>query len=155
MNASLKAGLVGAGVALVVILVGLIPCLGCIAPILGLLLYIGVGALAVKWMDPPVTAGSGAGAGALAAVITSLVYGVLSAVVNGIRFTITGGAPAMMRNIPPELLRQLRDVGIDPGAIASMGGVLISATMCCILGLALAAVLGALGGAIMATTRSD
>ena len=63
MSASLKAGLVGAAAAVVLALLGQIPCAGCLACLFvlaGLALYVAVGALAAFWIDPPRTAGAGA-----------------------------------------------------------------------------------------------
>jgi len=155
MSASVKAGLIGAAAAIVLSLLGLIPCVGCITAILGLLLYIAVGALAAYWLDPPRTAGAGAGAGAVAALITSLVGGVVNMAITGIRFAI-GGAADITSQIPPEVLEQLGEAGIELGKFAAgIGGVLGISAMCCIVGLALAAGLGAAGGAILAAAKSD
>ena len=62
-QAGLKAGAVGAGVIVLLNLIGLIPCAGCVTCILGLLAYVGAGALAAYWLPPTRTAGQGAGAG--------------------------------------------------------------------------------------------
>jgi hypothetical protein len=154
-QASLKAGLVGAGVAVVLSLLGLVPCLGCITGILALVWYVGVGVLAAYWMPPPRTAGSGAGAGALAALITAVVGGAVNMVVSAIQFSIMGGYEAMSRQIPPEALNQLRDAGIDPSVFAGIGGVLGIGAVCCLVGLVVAAVLGAIGGAVMAAAKAE
>lgn len=154
-KAGLKAGLVGAVVAAVLSLLSLVPCLGCVTGILGLLWYVGVGVLAAYWLEPPRTTGDGAGAGAIAGVITGLVGGVVGMIVGAIQFSTAGGPASVMSQIPPEALRQLQDAGIDPGMFASIGGVLGVSAVCCVFGLVLAAVLGAVGGAIMAAARSD
>jgi len=154
-QASLKAGLVGAGVAAVLSLLSLVPCLGCITGILGLLWYIGVGVLAAYWLPPPRTAGNGAGAGAIAGLITAVVGGAVNMVVSAIRFSMVGGAEAITRQIPPEALSQLQDAGIDPSIFAGIGGVLGIGAACCLVGLVVAAVLGAIGGAVMAAAKAD
>jgi hypothetical protein len=154
-KAGLRAGLVGAVVAAVLSLLGLVPCLGCIASILGLLWYVGVGVLAAYWLQPPRTTGEGAGAGAIAGLITALVGGVVGMIVGAVQFTIAGGPRAILNQIPPEALRQLRDAGIDPRMFASMGWVIGVGAICCGFGLVLAAVLGAGGGAVMAAAKPD
>lgn len=151
----LKAGLVGAAVAAVLSLLSLVPCLGCITGILGLLWYVGVGVLAAYWLVPPRTASEGAGAGAIAGVITGLVAGVVNMIVGAIRFSVTGGAATVMRDLPPELLSQLRDAGINPAKFVSLEGVLGVSATCCLFGLVLAALLGAVGGVIMAAAKPD
>lgn len=156
-NPSVKAGLIGAGAAIVLSLLSLIPCVGCISTILGLVLYIGVGVLAAYWMEPPRKAGPAAKQGAIAGLITALVGGFTNIIVSTIRFSVAGGQAAVMRQLrqlPPEALRQLEELGIQPGAFASLGSVIGLQAVCCTLGLLLAAALGAAGGAIMASIQS-
>jgi len=158
MSASVKAGLIGAAASVVLALLGLIQCLACITPILGLALYVGVGVLAAYWLAPPRTVSAGAGAGAIAALITSLVSGVVSMIISAIQFAITGGAQtaAAFSQIPPEMMEQLGETGAELMAfMATIGGVLIVSSVCCVIGLAIAAGLGAIGGAIMASIKSD
>ena len=154
-NPGLKAGLVGAAVAVVLSLLSAVPCLGCITGILGLVLYVGAGVLAAYWLTPPRTVGDGAGAGAIAGVITALAGGVMSMIVGAARFAMTGGSAAVMSQIPPESLRQLQQAGVDPSLFASMGGVIGISAVCCIAGLLVAAVLGAVGGMITAAIKSE
>ena len=154
-NPGVKAGLVGAAVAVLLSLLRLVPCVGCIASILGLALYVGAGVLAAYWLTPPRAAGDGAGAGAIAGVITALVGGVVSIIVGAAQFAIMGGPAAVMRNIPPESLRELERAGIDPRMFVSIGGVIGIEATCCVAGLVIAAVLGAIGGMIMASAKSN
>jgi hypothetical protein len=155
MSSSLKAGLIGAGVAIVFSVLSLVPLVGCITAILALFLYVGVGVLAAYWMEPPRDGGKAAGSGAVAGLITALGGGLTTIVINALRFSV-GGAQAtlqrQLRQLPPELLEQWRDLGIDPRVLARPGlGVGISVLtsgVCCGLGMLLAAGLGAAGGAI-------
>lgn len=151
MSSSLKAGLIGAAVAVVLSLFSLIPCLGCIASLLALVLYVGVGVLAAYWMKPPRDAGRAAGAGAVAGLITALGGGLTTIVINALRFSV-GNAQAtlqrQLRQLPPGLLEQWRDLGIDPRVLARPGWAVGSSAVCCGLGMVLAAALGAAGGAI-------
>lgn len=154
-NATLKAGLIGAAVAVVLSLLSLVPCLGCIASVLALVLYVGVGVLAAYWMEPPRDPGAAAGAGAIAGLIAALAGGITGIIATTIRFSVTGGQAAIMRQLPPEILRQLREAGVPPRMFASTGAILGTSTVCCLFGLALAAGLGAAGGAIMAAIESE
>jgi hypothetical protein len=158
MSASLKAGLIGAGVAVLLSLLGLVPCLGCVAAILGLVLYVVVGVMAANWMAPPRDAGKAAGAGAVAGLITSLAGGIATLIINTARFTVGGGRAAMMRQLeqlPPNVVEQLRDLGVRPGALASPGWAIGGSAVCCGLGLLLAAALGAAGGAIAVSLNRE
>ena len=154
-NPGVKAGLVGAAVAVLLSLLRLVPCIGCIASILGLALYVGAGVLAAYWLTPPRTTGDGAGAGAIAGVITALAGGVVSIIVGAVQFTLMGGPSAVMRDLPPESLRQLEQAGIDPSLFVSLGGIIGIEATCCVAGLVIAAVLGAIGGMIMASAKSN
>lgn len=151
MSSSLKAGLIGAGVAIVFSLLSLVPCLGCIASLLALVLYVGVGVLAAYWMEPPRDVGRAAGAGAVAGLITALVGGLTTVVINAFRFSVGGAGATLqrqLRQLPPQLLEQWRDLGIDPRVLARPGWAVGSSAVCCGLGMVLAAALGAAGGAI-------
>lgn len=155
MQASLKAGAIGAGAAVVLALISLVPCAGCFTWILGLLLYVGIGALAAYWLPPVRTTGNGASAGALAGAIAAIVSGIANMIIAALRFAISGGAGAMMRQIPPGVMRQFHEAGVDPRLFASIGGVIGASAVCCVLGLILAAILGALGGVILAAVKPD
>jgi hypothetical protein len=83
------------------------------------------------------------------------VGGVVNMIVGAIQFSVSGGMGAAMSQIPPEALRSLEDAGIDPSSFGSIGAVLGIGAVCCVAGLVLAAVLGAVGGAIMASVKPD
>ena len=156
----LKAGTAGAAAIIVLNLVGLIPipCLGCIVGILGLLAYVGAGALAAYWLPPTRTAGDGAGAGAIAGFVAGIVGGIVNMIIAILRFAISGGPGAAMRQmgqLPPEVMRQLYDAGVDPRIFASIGGVIGFGAVCCVLSFVLAAVLGAIGGVIFAAAKPE
>ncbi len=154
-NPGVKAGLVGAAVAVFLSLLRIVPCIGCIASILQLAVYVGAGVLAAYWLTPPRTTGDGAGAGAIAGVITALAGGIVSIIVSAAQFTLMGGQAAVMRDLPPESLRQLEQAGIDPRLFINLGGVIGIEATCCVAGLVIAAVLGAIGGMIMASAKSN
>ena len=157
-QAGLKAGAVGAGAIIVLNLIGLIPCVGCIAGILGLLAYVGAGALAAYWLPPVRTAGEGAGAGAIAGVVAGIVGGIVNMIIAALRFAISGGPAAAMRQmgqLPPEVMRQFYEAGVDPKIFASIGGVIGISAVCCVLGFVLAAVLGVIGGVIFAAVKPE
>ncbi len=154
-NPGVKAGLVGAAVAVFLSLLRIVPCIGCIASILGLAVYVGAGVLAAYWLAPPRTTGDGARAGAIAGLITALAGGIVSLIVGAAQFTLMGGQAAVMRDLPAESLRQLEQAGIDPRLFVSLGGVIGIEATCCVAGLVIAAVLGAIGGMIMASAKSN
>jgi hypothetical protein len=158
MSSSLKAGLIGAAVAVVFSLLSLVPCLGCITVILGLVLYVGVGVLAAYWMEPPRDVGRGAGSGAVAGLITAFAGGFTTIIVNAVRFTVGGGEATLrrqFRQLPPEILEQWRDLGLDPGMLANPAWAVGTSALCCGLGMLLAAALGAAGGAILVSIRKE
>jgi hypothetical protein len=157
MSPWLKAGLIGGAVLVVLNLLGLIPCVGLITCILGLLAYVGIGALAAHWMPPVRMAGAAAGQGALAAVLAALIGGIVNAILMLIQTAILGSAQ-ILSQIPTDTLRQLEEAGMDPQVFETFvgpGGALLAGSFCCVGGLILAAILGAIGGAIYAGIRSD
>lgn len=151
MQAVLKAGGVGAGVLIVLSLLGLIPCLGCLSIPLSVAAYIGIGVLAAYWMVLPRTVSSGATNGAVAAIVAALIDGVVSSLINTAQFAISGADPftQALEGLPPEQLAAFQDAGIDPATFAGLGiaGVLGIAAVCCVIWLVVAAALGAAGGA--------
>ncbi len=158
MSASLKAGLIGAAVAVLVSLLGVIPCLGCVASLLSLVLYVVVGILAAAWVKPRRDPGKAAGAGAVAGVITALGGGITSVLVTVIRYGFGRGHIGMMRQLrqlPPEVLEMWRDLGLDPTTMASPPWAIGSSAVCCGLGVLLGAALGAAAGAITASLQGD
>jgi hypothetical protein len=142
-------------------LMALIPCVGCITCILGLLVYVGAGALAAYWLPPVRTAGEGAGAGAIAGVVAGIASGIVNMIIAAAQFAISGGTGAMMRQmrqIPPDVMRQLGEIGVDPSLFAGgagIAGVVGVSSACCVLGFILAAILGAIGGVIFAAAKPE
>ncbi len=157
MSSWLKAGLIGGVVLVVLDLLGLIPCVGLVTCILGLVAYIGIGALAAYWLPPMRMAGPAAGQGALAAGLAALISGITNTILILIQSMIAGSA-RILSQIPPETLQQLQDAGMDPQMLerfAGPGGALLGGSICCIGGLILAVILGAIGGAIFAAIKPD
>lgn len=146
-QAILKAGGVGAGVLIVLNVLGLIPCVGCITLILSLLAYVGIGVLAALWMKPPRDGASGAKNGAVAALAAGLISGLVNMVLAGIQFSISGTSQITeaINSLPPEQAQALADAGISPAALG-IGAVLGIGVGCCLLGILIAAGLGAAGG---------
>jgi len=146
----LKAGGIGAAIAVVLTLLGQIPLIGCCTFILTLVLWVGVGVLAGYFnskANPMQTAGEAAQSGAVAGVITGLAGGLVATIISAIQLA-SGGTAQVLSQIPPEQLRQLRDVGVDPAILGGVGGVAAIVGCCCIVGPLLAAALGAGGGAL-------
>jgi len=145
----LKAGAIGAAVAVVLTLLGLIPVVGCCTFVLTLVLWVAVGVLAGYFgrSNPTQTAGDAAKAGAVAGVITALAGGLVQTVVSLIQLAL-GGTVRTLSQIPPEQLRQLREVGVDPALLSGAGGIVAVVGCCCIAAPLVAAALGAGGGAL-------
>lgn len=156
-KAGLKAGLIGAGIVLVLTLLSQIPTVGCVCCGLSWLAYAGIGALAGFFLTPPRAAGTGAGAGAIAGLISGAVGGIVWIIIMAIQVAVTGTGD-IMSAIDPQTMRQLLELGIDPeifGSFSGVGVVAIAGGMCCLTGLAVGAGLGAAGGAIFAAAKSD
>ncbi|NLG71986.1 MAG: hypothetical protein GX495_08105 [Chloroflexi bacterium] len=155
MPAWLKAGLIGAGILIVLDFIALIPILGCLTLPLTLVAYVAAGVLAAYYMLPPRTGSAGAGQGALAAGLAAVIGGLVSVIITLIQSTLMD-ASTVYSQIPPEVLDQLADSGISPdmfvgpGAVATIG---IFSFLCCSVGVVIAAALGALAGAVYASTR--
>jgi len=154
MSPWLKAGLVGAAVLVVINVFGLLPCIGLISCALGLLAYIGIGVLAAYWMPPIREPGPGAAQGAGAAALAALIGGIVNSVITTIQWATVDQAE-ILAALPAEQLQQLQDVGFDPTMFAGPGFGLAVASLCCLGGLILAAILGAVGGAVFAGIKAD
>jgi len=154
MTSWLKAGLIGAAVVTILNFLGLIPCVGFITCILGLLVYIGVGVLAAYWMPPLREAGAAAGQGAMAATLAALIGGIINAVVSTIQLAVADSA-AILSALPAESLQQLQEAGVDPSVFTGPAFGAAVGSACCLVGLILAAILGAVGGAVYAGIKPD
>jgi len=153
-NQGLKAGLIGGAVVAVLQFVGLIPFVGCCTWLLVFLAYLGAGALAAYWLTPPRTAGGGAGVGAVAGLVTAIIGGIFGMIATGLQFALTDTA-SILAQMPRESLDALRDAGMDPALFTSpVMGIAVSG-VCCLVGMVIAAALGAIGGAIFAAVRSE
>jgi hypothetical protein len=150
----LKAGLIGAVVVIVLMLLTLIPCVGLISCFLALLSYAGIGALAAYWLPPPRQAGAGAGQGVLAAMLAAFAGGIVYTIITTIQIAATDTA-FILSQMPADSLEQLRQSGMDPSMFTSPGFGAIVGSFCCLASIALAALLGAVGGAVMASIKAD
>jgi hypothetical protein len=151
MSNWLKAGLIGAAAVVVLQLLGIIPCVGCVTWLLGYVAYGCVGALAVYWMSPPRQPGPAAGHGALAGAIAGAIGGAVGLVILLGLITIF---------LPLGILGDaLEGTGVDPATLwetfASVVGSLTCGTGCYALSVGIAAGLGALGGLIFAAIQPE
>ena len=161
MPSWLKAGLVG-GVALSVIYLVLTffaqtTGLGCGFALLALLAFAGAGALAAFWIPPVREVGPAAGQGAAAAVIAQLIGGIVFTILTAIQFSTIDTAE-VISSMDPALLDQLSQAGWDPQAFETMLGpasALLAGSFCCVGGLIFAAILGAVGGALLAAIKPE
>lgn len=156
-RAGLRAGLIGGVVVAALQLAGFITsnCLGCFILIFSWATYAGVGVLAAYWLPIPRSAGDGAGAGAIAGLVTGVIGGILNMIASGLQFAITGGSAAVLSQIPQESLDAIRDTGLDPATFTGIGFVLSVGAFCCLVGMVIAAGLGAIGGAVFAAVQSE
>jgi hypothetical protein len=158
MNSWMKAGLIGTAVLVVLSLLGLIPFLACLTAPLTFVAYIGIGVLAASYLPPRRESSKAAGQGALAALLASLLGGIFSTIIT-VAQAAMGGAAQAFGQIPPEMMQQFRDLGVDPRMFASGAGAVgiaaISGVICCGIGIFIAAALGAIGAAIYASVKPD
>jgi len=154
MSGWLKAGLIGGGVLIVLQLIGLIPFLGCVTLPLILVVYIVIGALAASYLPPIRQVGQGAGQGVLAALIAQLMGGIIGLIIAIIQ-AASGATANFLSQVPPGTLQQLRDAGIPPHMLVGTVGASICGSVCCVAGIVIAAMLGAIGGAIYAAMKPN
>lgn len=156
MSSWLKAGLIGGAVLVVFNLLGAIPIffLGFVFWCLGLFAYIGAGVLAAFWMPPPRQAGPAAGQGAMAGAVSGVIGGIVYTIVSTIQLALTDTA-ALLAQLPPETLQQFEDAGLDPSLFVGPNVGLLCGAGCCLIGVILAAILGAIGGAVFAGLQPE
>lgn len=152
----LKAGLIGGAALVAINVIGLLPVIGCIALPVALIAYPAIGALAAYWLPPRRESGPAAGQGALAGVISGLIAGLSQVVLTPVGIALSGGTDALIAQVPAELLPQLDQVGIDPAQLFHSGVFSGVSLVCCLpAGLIFGALLGALGGIIVAAVKPE
>jgi hypothetical protein len=154
MSPWLKAGLVGGAVLVVLDVLGLIPCVGFLTCILGLVAYIGIGALAAYWMPPIREAGPAAAQGAGAAALAALIGGIVNSIITTVQWATIDPAE-LLSALPATQLQQWQEAGFDPTMFAEPGFGVAAASLCCLGGLIFAVILGGLGGAVFAGIKAD
>jgi hypothetical protein len=161
MSSWLKAGLIGGAVlaflSILLTFVGQTLGLECAIELLTLLVFAGIGALAAYWMQPLRQAGPAAGQGAMAAMLGQLIGGIVLTVITVIRSAFVD-TEAVIANLDPAFLDSLVEMGVDPQALETMMGpvgAVFSGGLCCVGGLIFAAILGAVGGALVAAIKPD
>lgn len=154
MTGWLKAGLIGAGVLVVLNLLGLIRFVSCLVIPLTLLAYVGIGVLAASYMPPPRAAGSAAGQGALAAIVASVIGGIVQWILTAVQASTVNVADVISQ-LPPETLQQLEQAGIDPATLFGGGVAALAGFICCSVGVLVAVALGAVGGAIYGAAKQS
>ena len=165
MSAWLKAGLIGGAILFFVDIIGQIPIICCCTPLVMLAVYIGVGVMAASYMPSPRESGKAAGQGALAAVVASFIGGVINLIIMVIRsifWSTTTQIGQLWTDLPPDMRYLLREYGIEPEFVHEMtqyasgiGGTTVCGSICCLGGILVAAILGAIGGLIYAAMKSE
>ncbi len=154
MSPWLKAGLIGAAVLVALNVLGLIPCVGLVTCFVGLLVYGGIGAVVAHWLPPVRDAGVAAGQGAAAAVLAAVIGGFVNMILTTIQMSLLDTS-AILSQLPAESLQQMEMAGIDPSIFTGPTAGLFYGGACCLGGLILAAILGAIGGAIYAGVKPE
>lgn len=145
LRAGLLAGAIGAAILTLISLCGLaVPrisqAIACLMALFDLALYIVMGALAAHWLEIPRSAGRGLGAGSIAGLVMGLIT-IVWAMIRFLNLEIT----ALVAQLPPEMLRQLREIGIAPRSLA-----IAALALAVICGPLLTIGLSAIGGLIYA-----
>jgi hypothetical protein len=152
----LRAGLIGAGVLIVINLIGLIPLVGLCTPLLELAALVGAGAFAAALLPPRREGGPAAGQGALAGIIAGVIAGIVATILAPVGFATSGGTTAILNSLPPDTLQQLSQSGFNLGAVINGGTVAALTGLCCLpSGLIVGALLGALGGLVYAAVKPE
>jgi hypothetical protein len=152
----LRAGLIAAVVLIVVNLLGLVPGFGGLALPLQPVALAGAGALAASFMLPRRETRRAAGQGALAGLIAGLAGGIALVIMVGLGFSAAGGAQSIISQMPPEILQQYQQMGVDPTVLFTSGLMTAFAGVCCLpTNLIMGALLGALGGTIYAAAKPE
>jgi len=156
MKSWLKAGLIGAAVIVVLDILGIIPCVCCVTWLLEYVAYGCVGALAAYWMPPERLPGPAARDGALAGAIAGAIGGAVGLLI-ALGMIALGTATAFA---PLGVLGDtLEGTGVDLSVIGEMFANVVGTVTCgsaiYVIGVGIAAGLGALGGAIFAVTQPE
>ncbi len=147
----LKAGLIGAGILILLNLLNVIPVplLGCLVFLLEIATFVVVGVLAARWLPAGTLGNRAAGEGALAGLLSGVLGAVVSTLLAPLGLAFSGGTNSILSQLPPESLQQLEQAGVDPSALFGAGTMMGITAFCCIpLGALAGAGLGALGGLI-------
>jgi hypothetical protein len=164
MSAWLKAGLIGGAILFFVDIIGQIPIICCCTPLLMLAIYIAVGVMAASYLPPPRDMSKSVGQGALAAAVASLIGGFINLIISVVRAAIWSSSQVgqVWTDLPYELRYYLRDMGLEPemvtefaNSMAGIGGTTVCGSICCLGGIIIAAMLGAIGAAIYVAAKSD
>ncbi|MER3457760.1 MAG: hypothetical protein C4309_03150 [Chloroflexota bacterium] len=133
VHAGLLAGALGAVILTLISLCSLVAprisqAIACLVALFDLALYVAMGALAAHWLQTPRTAGRG-----------------LIAIVFTVIRLLSLGATSLAAQLPPEMLRQLRESGIAPRSLVVA---LLALTVICVPLLTIG--LSAIGGLLYA-----
>jgi hypothetical protein len=152
----LKAGGIGAGVVVVLNLLGIIPLVGVVCCCLVIVAYAGIGAgygYFTMQEGNAADAGQFAIGGAIAAAAASVVAGIVNAIVQLILSTLGVGASTAAA------LSQLEGMDLPPEVASQLAGAagftIMGAIVGICIGFFIAAALGAIGGAIYGSTQKD
>jgi len=149
-SAWIKAGLIAAGIDIVLSVLGAIPCINCLVLpvncIAWLVLPLGCGYLAAMWSDLKRDQYQEAAIqGALSGMLLGFIGGIAGAIINLISQAFNLGVSSTMSLFEEQQDQYLSDLAFLPVGI---GGTLICGSVCCLLGIIINVALSALGGII-------
>jgi membrane associated rhomboid family serine protease len=90
----------------------------------------------------------------MAAALSGLMGGVVYTILTTIQMSLTDAA-TVLSQFPPETLQQFEDAGIDPSLFVGPNVGILCGGGCCLVGVILAAILGAIGGAVYAGLQPE
>lgn len=150
VRVGLRVGAIGGAVAGAVALLNMLPglqlCLTCTLLVLYLATFTGSGLLAAYWLTPPRNAGAGFRVGAIAGAVAGLGGGIVNVIVAVVRSALGD------KFLTDSQTDSLVNAGLDPQVLKFLTGPLgsgITGSVCCLGGLVIAALLGAVGGVIL------
>ena len=155
-HVGLRVGLIGAGVALLVATLSLIPLVGnLLIWLFGFLLWVAQGILVAYWRNPHHEDTEVAWAAALAGFIAALVQGLTTVLLAPVGLFLLGGTQGAIRLLPDVILAAYQQIGIAPSVLFSTVGVFLVTLLTCGLQFFIAPLVAALSAVLLARWWSE
>lgn len=154
-RAVIQAGLFGAGMAVLLDFIALLPYVGgCIALPLYPVAFFLTGLALVRVVDHAPGVSEATAGGAIAGLIAGLIGGVAAMFLAPIRLALAGGAEQVALSLSPEWTQRLIARGLDPVAVVDFLGTAGLGLLCCTAQVITAMLLAAGAAALYAAYRS-